>query len=333
MSSPSYIWASLLRRLDEQFPNTVDTYFADAEPVALTEEYLILRVPTAEARQAIRRQFAATIEETLRTRFRRDVRLVLPDAEQLQAYRKRESSPEPAVFSPRLTFETFLAGPENEMAVKMAMAAAADPGNPLYNPLYLYGPAGVGKTHLLQAIGNRIRQDFPDKRILCVRGEDMIRELIDHIQIARFDIFRRKYRQDPDVFLLDGISCFGGKEGAQEELFHILSVLQRRQKMIVLTGEKKPSELVSFEERIIDRVSGGIVEAVSPPAFDTRLALIREKARLLELELEEETLRYLAHNLTESVRQIEGTLKKLRVYRDLQGVPMDLRHVAQTVEL
>lgn len=332
MNSPSYIWACLLRHLDEQFPNTVDTYFADAELVALTDEYLILQVPTSEGRQAIRRQFAGPIEEALQTLFRRSARLVLPDEDQLWAFRQRESKPEPVTFPPECTFDTFFAGPENQMAVKLARAAAADPGAPLYNPLYLYGPAGVGKTHLLMAIANRIRADLPEKRILYIRGDQFLNELIDAIRQGRQYTFKRRIRET-DVLLLDGISTLGGREAAQEELYHILSDLQRRQKMIVLTAAQKPSELVSFEERLIDRFSGGIVTAVSPPGLETRLTVIREKARLLRLELDEETVQYLACSLTDSVRQIEGALKKLRVYRDLQGVPMDLPHVAQTVEL
>ena len=333
MYSPTYIWASLLRHLEERFPNAVDTYFSEAELVALTEEYLILQVESAEGREAIRQQFKDFIEEVLAERFYRKARLLLPDAEQLQAYRERESDAEPAMLSPEFTFETFLAGPENEMALKVAKAIAADPGTELYNPLYLYGPAGVGKTHLLHAIGNRIRQTFPNKRIFYVRGETLYSELIDAVSRGKFEGFRRRYRLEPDVFMLDGISVFGGREGAQEELFNILSDLQSRRKMLIFTAEKKPSELFSFAERLIDRFSGGIVEAVSLPSFDTRLWLIREKARLLDLELDADTIRYLACNLTESVRQIEGTLKKLRLYRDLQGVPMDLPHVAQTVEL
>ena len=333
MYSPTYIWASLLRHLEAQFPNTVDTYFADVELVALTEEYLILQVPTPEGREAIRQRFKAFIEKVLDERFFRKAQLLLPDAEQLQAYREREAVTEPSVFSPRFTFDTFLTGPENEMALKMATAIAEDPGAELYNPLYLYGPAGVGKTHLLQAIGNRIRQAFPNKRILYVSGEQMHSELIDAIVKGRIDLFRRRYRTEPDVFMLDDISIFGGRDGAQEELFNTLSDLQSRRKTLIFAAEKKPSELFSFEERLIDRFSGGIVEAISLPSFDTRLMLIREKNRCLGLDLEEDTICYLARNLTGSVRQIEGVLKKLLLCRDLQGMPMDLLHVAQTVEL
>jgi chromosomal replication initiator protein len=250
---------------------------------------------------------------------------------QLREYRQMRRDSGSISFNPQFSFENYVTGSSNEIALKIAVTAAENPGQEVYNPLFLYGPAGVGKTHLLYAVANRVLEKTPESQVVYIRGDQFTVELINAIRNGKTDDFKRKYRQ-ADVLLVDDIQFIAGKEATQEEFFHTFNALFEHKKQIILSADRRPSEMAQLEDRLCDRFGEGILVGIAPPDYETRLSIIRSKAKRLNLDLDEQTIKYLASDLTDNVRQIEGALKKIRAFRDLSGMELTLGNVVRTVE-
>ncbi|MBQ8732299.1 MAG: chromosomal replication initiator protein DnaA [Oscillospiraceae bacterium] len=216
------------------------------------------------------------------------------------------------------TFNTFIVGPSNNFAHAASMAVAKNPSK-AYNPLFIHGGSGLGKTHLLCSIAHEIGQNNPNARIVFVTGEQFTNEIIDAIQKKTTAEFQEKYRK-ADVLLVDDIQFIGGKRSTEEEFFHTFNALYDAQKQIVLTSDRPPREMVSLEERIRTRFESGLLADVLPPDFETRVAIIRRKAELLSIDLPDDVVEYIANRLKTNIRQLEGTVKKLRAYKLLEGI-------------
>lgn len=217
------------------------------------------------------------------------------------------------------TFSTFIVGPSNKFAHAASLAVAANPSG-AYNPLFIYGGSGLGKTHLLYAICAEIRQNKPQTNIIYVKGEEFTNELIEAIGNKTTQDFHNKYRQ-ADVLLVDDIQFIGGKESTQEEFFHTFEALYTAEKQIVLTSDRPPKEIKTLEERLRTRFEWGLLADVQPPDFETRIAIIRRKAQLLEIEIPDEVAEYIANRLKNNIRQLEGAVKKLKAYKLLANTP------------
>ncbi|MEG0804014.1 MAG: chromosomal replication initiator protein DnaA [Pygmaiobacter sp.] len=216
------------------------------------------------------------------------------------------------------TFENFIVGSTNKFAHAAALAVAANPSGS-YNPLFIYGESGLGKTHLLNAIKFEINRNFPDYNIVYVDGEAFTNEIISAIRNNSTADFHQKYRA-ADVLLVDDIQFIGGKESTQEEFFHTFNTLYNAGKQIVLASDRPPKEIKSLEDRLRTRFEWGLTADIQPPDFETRVAIIRRKADLLGLNIPNDVSEYIANNLKNNIRQLEGAVKKLNAYYTLEGI-------------
>ena len=219
------------------------------------------------------------------------------------------------------TFDTFVVGSNNRFAHSASLAVAESPGN-AYNPLFIYGGAGLGKTHLMHSIAHFIIENDDNSKVLYVTSEEFTNELIETIRNGNntaMSKFREKYR-NIDVLLIDDIQFIIGKESTQEEFFHTFNTLYNAGKQIVLVSDRPPKEIKSLEERLRTRFEMGLTADIQPPDFETRVAIIRRKADLLGLEMPDEVAEYIANRLKNNIRQLEGAVKKLNAYRKLEGI-------------
>ena len=333
MYSATYMWAKVLTYLEEQLTEiAVRTWLDDAEVVELKEGKLILYSPSDFRRENIRNRCALYIEEGFRKLFNTEAKLEVWGDSELRAFREQRRTGDPIRFNPQFSFESYVTGESNQIAVRIAQRAAEEPGGDICNPLFIYGPTGVGKTHLLYAIANQVMACHPELRVMYVRGDQFTNELIRAIGERNTAEFKKKYRYEADVLLIDDVQFIAGKEQTQEEFFHTFNELYAHKKQMVMTADRKPAEMATLEERLRSRFGEGILVGISPPDRDTRLSIIRAKAKRLGLGVDEETLAYLTDRLRDNVRQIEGALKKLRAFHDLGALELTLPNVMQTVE-
>ncbi len=217
------------------------------------------------------------------------------------------------------TFSTFIVGSSNKFAQAACRAVAQNPAN-AYNPLFIYGGSGLGKTHLLYAISSEIKESRPKTNVIYVKGEEFTNELIAAIGAESTKEFHDKYRQ-ADVLLVDDIQFIGGKESTQEEFFHTFNSLYQSGKQIVLTSDRPPKEIKTLEERLRTRFEWGLIADIQPPDFETRIAIIKRKAELLNLEIPSMVEEYIANHVKNNIRQLEGVVKKLNAYNKLAQTP------------
>ena len=222
-----------------------------------------------------------------------------------------------ANLNPRYTFDTFVVGANNNLAHAASLAVAESPGE-IYNPLFIYGNSGLGKTHLLNAIGHELKKNFPDKDIIYVKGDQFANELIEAIRAGTTVSFREKYRK-ADALLIDDIQFIAGKESTQEEFFHTFNTLYESKKQIVLTSDRPPRDIATLEDRLKTRFEWGLTADVQPPDFETRMAIIKRKAELVGLSVPDNVCEFIAQKLKSNIRQLEGTVKKLNAIHLVEG--------------
>ena len=331
MFSSAYVWAKVLGYMEEQLGSiTVSTWFDDAEVVELNEEHLILYTSSDFRREIIQKRCTAYIHEALKEIFQSDAKLIVFGDEELNAYKSKGKASTSMDFNPQFSFDNFVVGPSNRFAHGAAIAVTNHPGE-AYNPLFIYGPPGVGKTHLLYAIANGIRKAKPDARIVYIKGDQFTIELIEAIKSGKNIEFRSKYRE-ADLFLIDDVQFIAGKESTQEEFFHTFNALYEEHKQIVMTSDRKPSDMLTLEDRLKSRFEWGLLADIQPPDYETRMAILKNKAKHLGLNLSDDVCNYIAINVTNNVRQIEGTVKKIMAYRDLNNMPMDLPNISRAID-
>ena len=329
MFSSAYVWAKIISYLEERLTaSTVSAWFDDTQVLELTEDHLIIYCPDEFRRDTIANRCAPYIHDALQEMFDSKAKLRVLDDEQLEKYQNKDTRVIMDI-NPNFTFENFVVGPTNQLANNAAKAVVDNPGM-VYNPLFIYGPPGVGKTHLLHAIANGIYAKNPNAKILNTKGEQFTIELMEAIRTGDNIAFRSKYR-DVDLFLIDDIQFIAGKEVTQEEFFHTFNALHENGRQIVLTADRKPSDMLTLEGRLQSRFESGLMADVQPPDYETRMAIIKNKAIHLGLELPADVCDYIAKNITNNVRQLEGTVKKIMAYRDLNNMPLDLPNVSRAI--
>ncbi len=227
--------------------------------------------------------------------------------------------------NPRYTFDSFIVGPFNELPHAAAIAVAKNPGF-IYNPLFIYGGTGLGKTHILQAVGNEVMKNFKKKKIQYIPSEKFTSEVVSAIRNHQMEIFKEKYRK-VDVLIIDDIQFLAGKEKTQEEFFHVFNVLYENNKQIVLSSDRPPRAIQSLAERLKSRFEGGMIADISSPDLETKIAILKTKAQEKKVDFSSDIYEYIASIIKKNIRELEGALNHLIVYQKLNGKKPDIETV------
>ena len=319
MNSNADLWNEILKLLARDLSDTaVSTWFGDCRVLEVQDNLLLLHCPSEYSREIILTRYADLLKKVLKEIFAADFEISILTTEEMEQYLEKHRSPASDPFgSEEFTFEKFIVGNSNKMAFAAAKAVAENLANK-YNPLLIYGDSGLGKTHLLYSIAHAIRHNRPKSRIVYIKGDDFTNELIGAIQTGRNSEFREKYRR-ADLLLVDDIQFIAGKVQTQEEFFHTFNTLYESGRQIVLTSDRPPKDMLRLEDRLRSRFEGGLMVDISPPDYETRVAIVKTKAARLGIPLAEDAGNYIAENIKANIRQIEGILKKIQAYIDLQG--------------
>jgi len=353
----SQAWQAALGQLQVEMPKgTYDTWVRDSELVAYEDGAFVIGANNAYARDWLEGRLKSTIIRLLTGMMNRtiEVRFVVwqstQPSENLTEFSAEPEGPEAEekpggqtgtgnlTLNPRYTFETFVVGNSNRLAHAASLAVAENPSK-AYNPLFLYGRVGLGKTHLLRAIGNAAMQS--GLQVLYVSSEEFTNDLIHAIRTHSTQAFRDKYR-NTDVLLVDDIQFIAGKESTQEEFFHTFNTLHGQNKQIVITSDRSPKGLMTLEERLRSRFEWGLIADIQAPDYETRLAILRSNAERLGKAVDPVVLETIAHRMQSNIRELEGALNRIIAYSYLRGLPLtpdlvdsalaDLIPVPQSVE-
>ena len=332
MNSVADIWKIVLERLKQDLSETtISTWFDEVEIVSIKDRTLYLHCPNDFKRSTIESMFSDRIRDSLRDIYSADFDVKLLSSDESAALFQPEEKRSVSVMdSGEFTFDTFVVGESNKMAYAAARAVA-DGASDHYNPLFIYGDSGLGKTHLIYAIAHQIRARRPSAKIIYIKGDDFINEFIELVRAGRGSEFRAKYR-DADLLLVDDVQFVAGKEQVQNEFFHTFNTLYEAGRQIVLTSDRPPSDMHLLDDRLRTRFEWGLLVDVQPPDFETRLAIVKNKAAQWGTVIDDDIARYIAENVTSNVRQLEGTMNKILAYRDLIGREMDADAAHRAVE-
>lgn len=313
------IWDSVLRQMAEEISAvSFETWIKSAEPIEIRGNELVLSVGNSLNKQMLMTKFRSMIESCIEFETGRTFEINVVVNENVAAKTEGEFSPEDTAsgLNPRYSFENFVVGGNNNLAYAAALGVAESPGRK-YNPLFLYGGSGLGKTHLLQAIGNKFHQLHPERKVLYTTSEKFTYELVTAIREKSNQEFRRKYRT-VDLLLVDDVQFLATKEVTQEEFFHTFNAIYDAGNQIVLTSDRLPSETPHLTDRIKGRFSMGLLADVQPPDYETRLAILRAKIEEEYFTFDEEIIEYVANNIRSNVRDLEGAVKRILAYAGIE---------------
>jgi chromosomal replication initiator protein len=327
-------WQSVLGQLQMEMPRaSFDTWVRDTKPVSYQDGMLTVGVRNAYARDWLENRLATTVNRLLFgiTSASVDVKFIVSGLEaeqvvdeppplraQLETAAVSEQPARNLSINPRYVFETYVVGSGNRLAHAACLAVAEKPAR-AYNPLFLYGGVGLGKTHLLHAIGNACLQR--GLNILYVSSEEFTNDMIGSIRTHTNQAFREKYRS-ADVLLVDDIQFIAGKESTQEEFFHTFNTLHGQDKQIILSSDRPPKSLVTLDERLRSRFEWGLIVDIQPPDLETRLAILRSKAERAGRQISDEILENVARRVQSNIRELEGALNRILAFSDLSGAPL-----------
>jgi len=314
-------------KLREELSETIfDVWLREMEPVAFEDGVATLALPEFK-RKVTEQKFMGPIHSAFRAALGFDVEVQLVDPEEISA---RRAPPQPAPGSSRLphghegnTFETFVVGGSNKFAHAAALSVAANPGK-FYNPLFIYGNSGLGKTHLLSAIYHELSANFPSISIVYATGEEFTNEMIRYLTIKNMTEFHHKYR-GADVLLVDDVQFIAGKEAVQEEFFHTFNTLNESGRQIVLTSDKPPKAMLTLEDRLRSRFDAGLIADIQVPDLETRMAIVIRKAADTSFEIPNDIVDYIARELKNNIRQLEGAVNRLEALVTMRGMVLNLR--------
>lgn len=309
------IWEKALVYIEASIKSTVayNVYIKQMKPVSHTDQTFTMHVPLELSRNMIKIRYSSCIENALEkvTEQKYTLKIIIDgeEAEEEKPQKTTEQIKTEDNLNPKYTFDSFVIGSSNRYAAASAMSATENPGY-IYNPLFLYGNSGLGKTHLMQAIGNKIKEDHPDFNIIYVTSERFMNEFVDSLLARSTSSFKRKYR-NADVLLIDDVQFLEDKEGLQEEVFHTFNDLYSHNKQIVLTSDRMPSELIKLEERLRTRFGQGLTFDISIPNFETRTAILKQKAHEHNVHIPDDALLFIADKIKTNIRELEGALIKI----------------------
>ena len=315
MNSLNDIWDEVLKHLSQQItPTAINTWFADCTPVTLDNCSLVIHTTSEFKRSIISSRFSEKIKEILTDIFSCDFDLTILAGD--EGYEKKEETDSPIPGIEWYTFDRFIVGNSNKFAHAAAKAVVANPGDSQYNPLMIYGNSGLGKTHLLLAIGQAIHENDPSKTMAYIKGDDFTNQLVRSIQTQTMEKFRENFR-NVDLLLVDDIQFIAGKQQTQEEFFHTFNNIYEAGHQIVITSDRPPIEMSLLDDRLRTRFEGGLMADIQPPDLETRMAITKNKAAQFGLVLSDDAVLYIAENITANVRQLEGVVKRLTAYKEI----------------
>lgn len=342
------LWDGVLAEIELTVSKPVfATWFTGTHIVKRDENTIILSVPNAFARDMFQSRYHSTILKLLRERDHtiHAIEYVI-NREEPKRRESREGDkpqggiaslplPETAVnkddnLNPRYTFETFIIGPFNELAHAAAQAVIKSPGL-MYNPLFIYGSTGHGKTHLIQAIGNHVKAANPNKRVYYMTSERFGQDCMNALQNQKMSVFKEKYRKY-DVLIMDDIQFFSDKQKFQEELFHLFNTLYDNNKQVIFSSDKHPHFITGLEDRLKSRMSAGMIIDIPQPDHESRIAILTAKSKQHSIELSQEVIDYLAHTVVGNIRDLEGALNTLIVHSQLKGREITVADVRNLIK-
>ena len=316
MNAAADVWTKVQKILSEDLTTTaMATWFDDCHAVKLSDTRLFLHTPSELKKSVIEGRFMGTIKSALRELFSGDYDVIILDDEGYKAMTDASEAPD-YLGMDECTFDNFVVGNSNKFAHAAALAVAEGRQNKVFNPLFIYGESGLGKTHLLYAIKHAVEKKFPHHNIVYLKGDDFTNELIAAIAHGKNVEFREKYR-GADLFLMDDIQFIAGRIETQEEFFNTFNTLYELGKQIVFTSDRPPHEMYRLENRLRNRFESGQLADIQPPDDALRVAIIRNKAENLGVVLPDDVTYYIAENLNSNVRQLEGAVKMIIAYRDI----------------
>ena len=324
MNSADTVWEKVLELLRQQMTEvTINTWFDDVQPVALDNDRLVLYSPVEFKRNILRSRYVPAVEKALRELFSFDLQVEFLDEAGLERRKTPDQGDKFLPGSEQYTFDSFVVGSSNKFAYTAALSVSQHLGEN-YNPLFIYGQSGLGKTHLLYAIARKVHADHPDFRIRYVKSEEFVNEFINILRQHRdMQEFRDKNR-NVDVFLMDDVQFVAGKEACEVELFHTFNTLHDQNKQIVFTADRLPSEMTRLEDRLRTRFEWGLPVDIQPPDYETRVAIIKNKTLSRGMNIPDPVLSYLAENITANVRQMEGVVNRMMALHELMGQEVDV---------
>ncbi len=327
---------SLLEQSDLS-PVFIETWFDELEILEITDDTIVFYTPTPFKRDFIKSRCFTELSDAAETLFNGKMKItILAGSDEVKAYREESASlSTERAENDHYTFKYFIVGASNRFAHAAAMAVAQNPGSAnkpsAYNPLFIYGRSGLGKTHLLYAIAGEVEHRYPDYKIVYTKGADFLNEVITSLGKQKIEEMRQKYRQ-ADLLLVDDVHFIAGKERTEEEFFHIFNELYENKKQIVLTSDRPPRDIPSLQERLVSRFEWGLLADIQPPDFETRVAIIHSKSQLMNFPLPEKVEFYIADTVLNNIRQLESAVNKIRALHELNGLPVTVEMAEKAVE-
>lgn len=326
MKQPIEIWEMCSKILKENITTvTFAAWFDDTQAINFENNTLYLYVSSEFKREMIEKRFIPYVKQALKELFFDDVDVSFSSDKQYPLLDSSDVNSPDSIY----TFDKFIVGSSNKFAHAAGIAVSKNPGKS-YNPLFIYGQSGLGKTHLLYSISTVIKHSITDAKIIYIKGEDFTNELVSAIGDGSVSNFRNKYRM-ADLLLVDDIQFVAGKERTQEEFFHTFNALYESNKQIVLTSDRPPKEINTLEDRLKTRFEWGLLADIQPPDYETRLAILRAKAKFFEIDIPDDIIEYIARTITSNVRQLEGTVKKLTALNSLMGLKINKELAAEAI--
>lgn len=346
-TSITQLWETCLKEIEPQVTSAnFTTWFKQASASKEEDGLIFITVPNEFVKEWMIAKYQKLILKTLvdHAPYVRGVEFVVgtPSKESIveKISQKEYTTPELPLqnifinrddnLNPRYTFESFIVGPFNELAYAAAQAVVKNPQH-AYNPLFFYSASGLGKTHLIQSIGNEVKRVFPDKKVLYVTAEKFTNDYISSVQNNKSMTFREKYRKF-DVLIIDDIQFISGKESTQNELFHLFNTLYEQGKNIVFSSDKHPNHIIGLEDRLKTRFNAGMTIDIQEPDLESRLAIVQEKSSHLMHPLSEDVVLYIASSITGSIRELEGVLNIINMHAEVKQRPITLSEVKQLVK-
>lgn len=337
------LWEQVLQEIQEKVSKpSFETWLKTTQAIRMEDDTLIISVPNEFSRDWLSNQYASIIREILKSILGRSIGVQfvtnLPDnaeKERKRADQTISEDEEPdllpkSLLNPRYTFDTFVIGSNNRFAHAASLAVAEAPAK-AYNPLFIYGGVGLGKTHLMHAIGHYVLEHNENCRVVYLSSEKFTNEFINAIRDNKTDSFRNKYRS-VDILLIDDIQFLAGKEQTQEEFFHTFNSLHEENKQIIISSDRPPKEIPNLEDRMRSRFEWGLITDVQPPDYETRIAILRKKAIADQLDVSSEVLAFIAARIDTNIRELEGALIRVMAYSALMNQPVTTELAAEALK-